>query len=112
MQREAAGDALQVVSRKGKVQRSYPLVLSVNRKEKASCTLSGGIGYVPVTFTGLSFYRGFELLVDGQPLDQAVHGNDSWQTDYDEIRQQWRLTFNVPRDGCGPSHLDLRRISR
>src|SRR5207247_7160835 len=105
VQREAARTALQVASRKGNVQRSYPLVLSVNRKGEASCTLSGGIGYVPVTFTGLSFYRGFGLLVDGQRLDQAVHGNDFWQTDYDEIRQQWRLTYNIIRDGQGSARL-------
>src|ERR1043166_5732279 len=96
VQREAAGNAQRVTAQKGRVERSYPLVLSVNRKE-AAFDLAGGIGYVPVTFTGLRDYRGYELWVDGRQLDQSVHGNDFWQTDYDEIHRQWRLTFNVPR---------------
>ena len=109
VQRESAGNALRVVAGKGRVERIYPLVLAVNRKNEAACDLIGGIGYVPVTFTGLRDYRGFDLWLDGGRLDQSVHGNDFWQAEFDEIRQQWRLTFNVPRDGCGQSRLELRK---
>ncbi len=107
--REAAANALQVSARTGRMQHRYPISVSVNRKEAATCILSGGLGYVPVSFIGLRDYRGFDLWIDGRRLDQSVHGNDFWQADYDEVRQQWRLTFNVPRDGCGPSRVELRR---
>ena len=108
VQREAAGNALQVTQRVGKVARNYPLALMVDAKGRAACDVTGGIGYVPVTFSGLKDYRGFELLVDGHRLNQAVHGNDFWQTDYDASQGCWRLTYNVLRDGQGPSRLELR----
>jgi len=108
VRREAMGNRLQIRPRHCKVERNYPLVLSVDRNERAACTLSGGTGYVPVTFTGLRDYRQFRLLLDGEPLNQAVHGNDFWQTDYDPIRQEWRITYNLPRDGPGTSRLELR----
>ena len=47
--------------------------------------------------------------MDGQPLNQAVHGNDFWQTDYDASQGQWRLTYNLLRDGQGPTRLELRQ---
>jgi len=112
VQREAAGNALRVTTTKGRVERDYPLVLSVNRKNEAAFNLLGGLGFVPVTFTGLHDSRGLDLWVDGHRLDQSVHGNDFWQTDYDEARRQWSLTFNVPRTGRGSSRLELRRNGR
>jgi len=112
VQREAAGNRLQVQLRQGKLDRNYPLMLSVDRKERAACAVAGGIGYVPVTFNGLNDYRQFELFVDGHPLNQVVHGNDFWQTDYDEVHKQWRLTYNILRDGQGQSSLELRKRSR
>ena len=82
------------------------------RKGRAACDLTGGIGYVPVTFNGLKDYRGFELLVDGQPLNQAVQGNDFWQTDYDASAGRWRLTYNLLRDGQGPAGWNCARASK
>ena len=61
----------------------------------AALTLAGGLGYVPVTFTGLPSNTGHKLIIDGQALDQATHGNDFWQTDYDAGTQRWSQTFNV-----------------
>ena len=108
VQREAAGNALKVTGKVGKVTRNYPLALTADAKGRAACDVTGGIGYVPVTFSSLKDYRGFELLVDGHPLSQAVHGNDFWQTDYDAGLGQWRLTYNLLRDGRGSSRLELR----
>jgi hypothetical protein len=80
-----------------------------NAKGRAVCDVAGGMGYVPVTFTGLKDSRGFELLVDGRSLNQAVHGNDFWQTEYDAGHGRWRLTYNVPRSGPGQIRLELHR---
>ena len=108
VQREAAGNTLQVTRRAGKLVRNYPLALTADAQGRAACEVDGGIGYVPVTFNGLKDYRGFQLLVDGHPLNQAVHGNDYWQTVYDACQGRWRLTYNLLRDGQGPSRLELR----
>lgn len=108
VQREAAGNALRVTQRAGKVTRDYPLALTVDSKGRAVCDIAGGIGYVPVTISGLNDYGGFELLVDGKPLNQAVHGNDFWQTDYDANQGYWRLTYNLLRDGQAATRLELR----
>ena len=108
VQREAVGNALQATRRAGKVTCNYPLALIADAKGRAACNLTGGLGYVPVTINGLKDYRGFELLVDGKPLNQAVQGNDFWQTDYDASAGRWRLTYNLLRDGQGPCRLELR----
>ena len=110
VQQEAAGNALQVTPIRGKVEKNYPLSMTVDRKDRAVCNLTGGKGYVPVTFSGLSDYRGYELLVDGHPLNQAIHGNDFWQTDYDPAHRQWRLTYNLLRGGQPPSRVELHKL--
>jgi hypothetical protein len=51
---------------------------------------------VPITFTGLKHYREYDLFVDGRRIDQSIHGNDFWQTDYDSVSRTWSMTFNVP----------------
>jgi len=107
--REAAGNTLTVRAIRGKVERDFPLLVSVDRKGRAECELNGGLGYVPVTFSGLGDCRGLKLLVNGRPLEQSVHGNDFWQTDYDQAEGKWRVTFNLLRDGQGKTRLELRQ---
>ncbi|MHC4086241.1 MAG: hypothetical protein ACYSU3_15290 [Planctomycetota bacterium] len=55
-----------------------------------------------MTFTDLQDYRGFTLeRKDGSNwilLDQSVHGNDFWQTDYDPVSNTWQVTYNLPLD--------------
>ena len=109
VQREAAGNSLRITPSRGEVGRSYPVSVTVDRKDRAACEIAGGIGYVPVTFSGLRDYWGYELLVDGRPLNQAIHGNDFWQTDYDSEHKKWRITYNILRDDQRPSRLELRK---
>jgi len=47
-------------------------------------------------FKGLTSPRGHQLLFDGQPVNQSVHGNDFWRTDFDAATQNWSLTCNLP----------------
>ena len=47
-------------------------------------------------FNGLTSPRDHQLLFDGQLVDQSVHGNDFWQTDFDAATQSWSLTYNLP----------------
>ena len=58
--------------------------------------LTGGLGYVAITFTGLTSPSSFTLSIDDQRCDQSIHGNDFWQTDYDAASQQWSRTYNIP----------------
>ena len=95
VRREALGNALKPEARRGTVVRAYPLEVSVDGQQHAELAFGGGLGHVPLTLTGLTASRGYRLRVDGQRLDQSVHGNDFWQTDYDAGKKQWRLTFNV-----------------
>ena len=101
--REAGGNALKTKSRRGTVMNSYPPAVAVDWRQRAEFSLQGGLGYVPVTFTGLSRPRGFALFVDEKQVDQSIHGNDFWQTDFDPESQRWRMTFNVPFGG-GDAH--------
>ncbi len=98
VQREAAGNAIKIQTPRQPAAQSQPLplVLAVEANQGASATLTGGLGYVPITFTGLSQPRGHQLFVDGQRVDQSIHGNDFWQTDYDPASRTWQLTFNLP----------------
>ena len=77
-------------------------MIRVDAEQLADVAVTGGVGYVPVTFTGLNDYRGWQLFKStGGPLvavDQSVHGNDYWQTDHDAASRKWRITFNVSLD--------------
>jgi hypothetical protein len=107
--REAAGNALKCQARRGTILNPYPLVVSVDDRQSAEITLQGGLGYVPVTFTGLTAPRGSSLYLDDKPLNQSVHGHDFWQTDYDPGTHCWKTTFNVPLTGDRDHSLRLTR---
>jgi hypothetical protein len=93
---EAVGNARKVEVTAGKLVHTHPDVrVVVAQGDRAGFTLRGGLGYVPITITGLKKHAGYTLTVDGNPLDQSVHGNDFWQTDYDPATQRWARTYNI-----------------
>lgn len=96
IQREARLGALKADTRIGKLSSLYPGVTIETDNDAAKFDLEGGLGYVPITFTGLTSHRDYTVTVDGTRLDQAVHGNDFWQTDYDTKSRRWSQTFNLP----------------
>ncbi|MCY2994884.1 MAG: LamG domain-containing protein [Planctomycetota bacterium] len=104
--REATGNDRRVEIKAGELERLHPAVRMRAVDNRAEFTLRGGLGYVPITFTGLTSPRGQALYLDGKRLDQSVHGNDFWQTDYDPATQRWELTFNIPA-GNSPVKLTL-----
>lgn len=97
--REAIGNERIVGLDEGLLERTFPDVRVRCKNDEAKFKLRGGLGYVPVTFTGLSRHDTFVLKVNGQVIDQSVHGNDFWQTDYDVKTKTWSRTYNLPRDG-------------
>lgn len=100
--REAAGNDLIIQMTEGRLIRSYPIEISVSETQKTQFTVSGGIGYVPLSFTDLTDYQGYKLIeVNGDkhiPVDQHVHGNDFWQTEYDTTKKTWTITYNINLD--------------
>jgi hypothetical protein len=107
IQREAVGNDRKITMTKGDLRRCYPDVRIATSQGAAEFTISGGLGYVPMTFTGLASPSGHVLSVDGAPLHQAVHGNDFWQTDYDPESATWSLTYNVPFTPGKPHHVQF-----
>jgi chorismate mutase-like protein len=103
--REAAGNAVNVEAVRGRVVRAtIPLEVDVDAQGEAEVAITGGLGYIPLTFSGLDRYRGIELRRDdgdGQGarlVDQSVHGRDFWQSTYHPDSNTWSLTYNVPLD--------------
>ena len=94
--REAVGNTRRVEVRKGRLIRLHPDVRVAAEDGRAEFTIAGGLGYVPITITGLPTYRGGGFTIDGIPCDQAVHGNDFWQTDFDPETGTWSQTVTVP----------------
>lgn len=107
--REALGDDRTVAVTRGTLEHLYPAIrIRTTAQNEAEFTLSGGLGYVPVTFAGLNGYRQARLEQrvpgrDWQPVDQSVHGNDFWQTDYDPETASWELTYTLPTDSSEPT---------
>ena len=100
--REAVGNNLSVTVQTGALLQLFPAQIQATNNQ-AAFTVTGGLGSVPFTFSGLSDYRQpvLEENVDGvwTPLDQAVHGSDFWQCDYDAEAGAWAITFTVKLDG-------------
>lgn len=101
----AAGNQIDVETTVGQLERTYPVeIQSEAGILAAEFTITGGLGYLPVTIKGLSRHDGWRLeqLVNGawEGVDQAVHGNDYWQTRYDGAVGSYELTFNVPNRGA------------
>jgi hypothetical protein len=82
-------------------------------KPVVSVTIQGGVGYVPIRFEGLATAERYSVyeIIDGneKKLDQAVHGNDFWQTDYDAESETFKMTFNLPLDGKPTSRWVLKQ---
>ena len=100
--REAAGNDLNIRMKEGRLVKNYPVEISVSAMQRAQFTVSGGLGYVPATFTGLKDYRHSKLYrISGAKIiaeDQSVNGNDFWQTDYDTVSGTWSITYNINLD--------------
>ncbi len=107
--REAAGNNIKVQAGSGVIMKSYPLMLEVDRRQRAEVTIYGGVGFLPVTFNGLDQPQGYHLYVNGFPLNQSVHGNDYWQTDYDSSSKKWRRTYNIPTSAGGKEIILFKR---
>ena len=100
----AIGNHLDLVMITGELKRTYPIEIESNAGSIATeFILEGGLGYTPLTIHGLVRHDGWVLQVyddmEWQTIDQSVHGNDFWQTRYDETRGLYSLTWNIHNRG-------------
>nr|WP_271560244.1 hypothetical protein [Algibacter sp.] len=99
--REAAGNDIDVKVSKGKLLDNYPIKIETNNG-KAELTVNGGLGYVPLTFTNVPDYKNPELFRkengEWKKVNQKVHGNDFWQTEYNATNDTWDISFNINLD--------------
>ena len=105
---------IKVTSSGGNLKSTYPVKIKA-QNNAAKFTIKNGVGYLPVTFEGLTGNKGYILEVkqpDGtyMAIDQAVHGNDFWQCDYDADSRTYSITYNIFRDGKGT--LDEYRLGK
>jgi hypothetical protein len=96
----AAENQLDVVTTLGTLRRSHPVELdSSTGTTAAQFTITGGLGYTPVTIHGLARPDGWQLeeVVDGEweQVAQDVEGNDHWQAYDDPASESFSLIFNV-----------------
>lgn len=110
--REALGNDLKVTVDGGKLLHEYPIIIEAE-KEQVVVDIEGGVGFVPIRFEGLKGAKGYGIyqVIDGKEvkLDQAVHGHDFWQTDYDVKSNSFKITFNLPLDGLARSKWVLKK---
>ncbi len=100
--RLARGNDLGLHPSAGRVTSAYPPVIAIGAAQRADLTVTGGMGHVPMTFTGLKTPRDWVLQIDrGEGLvvlDQSVHGKDFSQASRDPVTGTWQLTYNIPLD--------------
>ena len=101
--RQAKGNDLKLKVTEGRLQRNYPVEIAVGNTGAAELEVTGGLAYVPFTFTGVVSQKNpvvYELSADGtrKAVDQSDHGNDFWQTERDSSTGLYRITYNLNLD--------------
>jgi len=99
--REVQNTAIDVTARVGKVVSEWPIVIRARKGSKASFTIRGGGGYLPITITGVSRHAPFQLALKHGDTAQTVRQselNDWWQCIYDPRTESYDLLFTVPMD--------------
>ena len=110
MQTLAQDNQLDLAASVGSVTRTYPIELEASAGITAvQFTLTGGLGYTPVTIHGLARPDGWvlEQEVNGlwEELPQAVEGNDYWQAYEDVSSDSFDLIFNIHNRGTNEYRL-------
>ena len=99
----ASQNSINVIATIGTLEQVQPTVITgVVDEVAAQFELEGGFGYSPITIQGLFRADGWQLqfLDNGvwSDVDQSVHGNDYWQTHWDEVSSTYALTFSIDTD--------------
>ena len=103
--REARGSDVTVTAHKGTVEQTWPVRVRANEGLSAEFTITGGVGYTPVTIVQAMTQKGFVLerineKGEATRIDESTAGigNDWWQTDFDTKSGTWNITYTLPLD--------------
>jgi len=111
--RQAKGNDIEVRAIRGTVEHRYPIVVRAEADNQVEFEVRGGMGYVPLTITGLTRASGFQLscVQDGKSMlaDQSIHGNDYWQVNREE-NGTYSIVYNIPLDTPGDAPVIRRFI--
>ncbi len=88
---------------KGTIQHTYPIALVATGDEQVEFSVTGGLGYVPITISGRKRPHGWQLLQSTTGVWKPVARSAFPQADYDPSTPTWRLTWNVSLDRLGDS---------
>jgi hypothetical protein len=99
----ASTNAIEITPSIGTLAQIQPTIINgIVDTVSAQFEMEGGFGYSPITIQGLFRGDGWQLqyLNNGvwSNVDQSVHGNDYWQTRFDEESGTYALTFSVNTD--------------
>lgn len=103
--RYAIGNKTTTTANVGTVTKQCPIYVACKQDADtvAEITVKGGMSFVPLTFTNLPTFAGYELQINDngtwKKVDQSVHGNDYWQSWYDSDTKTYELTYNVEHSG-------------
>lgn len=102
--RLAQKNNLEVKALHGTLEHTYPIAVKADAG-RAALEVTGGVGYIPLTVTGLPDFKNYTLWKTAagkrEAVDQAVHGGDFWQTEYNPATRTWSLTYNIGLDTPG-----------
>ena len=116
--REVKGIDVVVEASTGKVIQTWPVCIAADKGTQAEFTVTGGIGYTPITIENAAAYSGFVLYSkndDGTltAIDQSSKvGRDWWQADYDAAKKNWDITYTVSLDTPGDARTAHRFVWR
>jgi hypothetical protein len=102
MHKLARDGALEAEASVGTLVSTYPTeVAAADGVVAGELSLAGGLGFRPVSFSGLVRHDGWvlERRTDGdwEVVDQSSSaGNDWWQATHDPATETWTLTYSVP----------------
>jgi hypothetical protein len=112
--RQAVGNDIQAAVSAGTLEREYPVEIRVDESGVAEFELTGGLAYLPVTFTGVKSPASVTLVElkenSSVPVDQSDHGNDFWQAEVVPETGLYRITYNLHLDT--PGDQPIKRIFR
>lgn len=113
--REARQGAREVAATVGRVRSLHPAVSVECQDNRAEITLAGGVGHIPLRFSGLTLPpRRIQVLLDGTPavpatsdkpavpavpgtpLDPASHGPEFWQIEPSLDQRSYAFVINLP----------------
>jgi Secretion system C-terminal sorting domain len=99
--REVLGNKIHASSPTNSINTDYPLSVTTTNNT-GLVTITGGKGYIPMVFKGLTNINNPKLWKaksnGWEWVNQANHGKDFWQTEYDVSTGLFELIYNVNQD--------------